>query len=77
MARLWRDYGAIGAIMARLARLWRDWRDYWRRFLEHAGADATAADLPAVEERAFRADAHRDSVRLPHAFAEQAQLLSG
>ena len=83
MARLWRDYGAIGAIMARLARLWRDWRD-WRdygaimaRFLEHAGADATAADLPAVEERAFGADAHRDSVHLPHAFAEQAQLLSG
>mgnify|MGYP000447107925 FL=1 len=52
----WRDYGAIGAIMARL---WRDWRDYgaigaiMARFLEHAGADATAADLPAVEERAF------------------------
>ena len=66
MARLWRDYGAIGAIMARLA-----------RFLEHAGADATAADLSAVEERAFRADAHRDSVHLPHAFAEQAQLLGG
>ena len=69
MARLWRDwrdYGAIGAIMARLA-----------RFLEHAGADATAADLPAVEERAFGADAYRDSVHLPHAFAEQAQLLGG
>ena len=59
----WRDYGAIGAIMA--------------RFLEHAGADATAADLPAVEERAFGADAYRDSVHLPHAFAEQAQLLGG
>lgn len=56
MARLWHDYGAIGAIMA--------------RFLEHAGADATTADLPAVEERAFRADAYRDSVHLPHAFAE-------
>lgn len=69
MARLWRDYGAIGAIMARLARL--------ARFLEHAGADATAADLPTVEERAFGADAHRDSVHLPHAFAEQAQLLGG
>ena len=76
----WRDYGAIGAIMARL---WRDWRDYgaigaiMARFLEHAGADATAADLPAVEERAFGADAYRDSVHLPHAFAEQAQLLGG
>lgn len=70
MARLWRDYGAIGTIMARL------WRDYgaigaiMARFLEHAGADATTADLPAVEERAFRADAYRDSVHLPHAFAE-------
>ena len=76
----WRDYGAI---MARLARFWRDWRDYGAigailaRFLEHAGADATTADLSAVEERAFGADAHRDSVHLPHAFAEQAQLLGG
>ena len=75
----WRDYGAI---MARLARLWRDWRDYgaigaiMARFLEHAGAGATAADLPAVEERAFGADAHRDSVHLPHAFAEQAHRRS-
>ena len=80
MARLWRDYGAIGAILARLARFWRDWRDFGAigailaRFLEHAGADATTADLSAVEERAFGADAHGDGVHLAHALAEQAQL---